>query len=130
MSDLPSSLNQAIDLINARRYAEARAILVPLSEQYPNVEQIWLWLSAASENDADRIANLRHVLEINPRNGKARAALTRLTGEALPPLPPDPARPKVAARTMEFYLTAALGIIALVLVLFLINAVVGPLLAP
>src|SRR5260221_14151668 len=80
--DLADRLNQAIDLVRAGKREEARAILIPLSQQYPNLEQVWLWLASASEDTQERINYLRRVLDINPRNERARQAYTRLTGEA------------------------------------------------
>ncbi len=56
--DMVTRLNRAIDLINAGRRAEARTILLELSQQNPNAEQVWMWLSAASENTEDRITYL------------------------------------------------------------------------
>src|SRR5258706_7770232 len=81
-SDLADRLNQAITLVRAGRRDEARAILIPLSQQYPNLEQVWLWLATASEDTQERITYLRRVLDINPNNDRARQAYARLTGEA------------------------------------------------
>src|SRR5258708_26330230 len=130
-ADLATRLNEAIALINAGRRAEGRAILISLSQQYPTLEQIWLWIAASSETTEDRIAALRRVLSINPRNEKARAALTQLTGEALPvESPPPAAKPRSLAQTIESYLLAVLAIAALIAVFLVIGTVAGPLLTP
>ncbi|MEP7286617.1 MAG: hypothetical protein ABI947_12715 [Chloroflexota bacterium] len=131
-ADLANRLNEAIALINAGRREEARAILLPLSQQYPNLEQVWMWLATATDDTDERVTYLQRVLSLNPRNEKARSAYTRLTGKT--PSTPDSAKPttasSVSARTIESWLIALLGIAALVTVMLLISAVVGPLLAP
>src|SRR5512143_401621 len=88
-AELSSRLNEAIALINARQFAQAREILLDLSRRYPDLEIVWMWLSAAAEDTQEKITYLRRVLAINPANERARTALLNLTGsaEALPPLP-------------------------------------------
>lgn len=93
--DFLRSLNEAIRLIQAGTPEQARPILHELSRAQPHNESVWLWLAAAAQDDAERLEALRRVLAINPRNHKARAALSRLTGEALPPPPPLAFLPQV-----------------------------------
>lgn len=129
-ADLPTRLNEAIAHINAGRRAEGRAILVSLSQQYPNQEKLWLWMAASSETTEERIAALRQVLAINPRNEKARNALSQLTGEALPPvqagqLAAQPRQPRMVAPTVEAILQAIVVFAAVVVVILVIGAVVG-----
>jgi hypothetical protein len=131
-SDLASQLNQAIALINAGRRAEARAILIPLSEQFPNLEQVWMWIAAGADDTGERIAALRRVLSINPRNDKARAALNRLTGESSAPIEDEGAQavPKPRGQVMEAWLIAGLALVAIILAVIVFSTVVGPLFQP
>ncbi|HRE48489.1 MAG TPA: hypothetical protein PLD47_12255, partial [Aggregatilineales bacterium] len=96
-TDLSSRLNEAIAHIQGRQLNEARTILRDLSTQYPYVEAVWLWLSAATEGE-ERLAALHRVLALNPANEKSRSALVALTGDpaSLPPIPvaPPPPPPK------------------------------------
>jgi hypothetical protein len=131
--ELASRLNQAISLINAGQRAEGRALLFELSKEYPEVEQIWLWLATTSEDTDERVTHLRRVLAINPRNEKARSALTRLTGEAPPPLPdtPSPATPPGSPmRTLESALIAVLGLALIIGLVILVSGVTTNLLTP
>jgi hypothetical protein len=132
-SDLASRLNQAISLINAGQRAEGRALLFELSKEYPEVEQIWLWLATTTEDTEQRVESLRRVLAINPRNEKARSALTRLTGEAPPPIPdtaPAAAPPGSPMRTLESALIAILGLALIVGLVMLVSGVTTTLLNP
>src|SRR5258708_2975762 len=131
-ADLANRLNQAIALINAGRRAEGRAMLIPLSQQYPDVEQIWLWMAASSETTEDRIAALRRVLSINPRNVRARTALTQLTGEAPAPTgsAASAAKPRSVTQTIETYVLAVLAFAALIAGFLVIGSVAGPLFTP
>jgi hypothetical protein len=131
--DLASRLNQAISLINAGQRAEGRALLFELSKEYPEVEQIWLWLATTTEDTDQRVENLRRVLAINPRNEKARSALTRLTGEAPPPIPETPSvapRPGSPMRTLETALIAVLGLAVIIGLVILVSGVTTNLLTP
>src|SRR5215831_3116297 len=120
-SDPVNRLNEAIALINAGQRAEARTILLDLSERYPTMELAWLWLASVTEDTEERIGYLRKVLSINPNNDKARAALTRLTGTELPappqaatsPAPEDgPISAPTSGGTLERTLVLLLGIVA------------------
>ncbi|MBX3085711.1 MAG: hypothetical protein KF716_29005 [Anaerolineae bacterium] len=142
LDDLTIRLNQAITLIKAGQPAQARALLWTLVQQYPASELVWLWLATASSDRNERISALRQTLSINPRNEKARAALTQLTGEELPPLPPEPivaplpsAVPrlppiKIEGKIVELALIVILGIAALVLLGTLYTRVIYPRLYP
>ena len=134
-SNLTSRLNEAIRLINEGRRQDARRILLDLSKQYPQLEQVWMWLATATDDTADRATYLRRVLAINPRNDKARAALTRLTGESVPSpaatrRSPAASSASASTRTLESWLIAILGLIVIVLVILAIVLIVPPLLAP
>ncbi|MCE7947313.1 MAG: hypothetical protein DYG88_07775 [Chloroflexi bacterium CFX4] len=84
-NDFLQALNEAIRLVQQGSPAEARPILRELSRSHPDQEAVWLWLATAAETDSERIEALRRVMAINPRNTKARVALEKLTGVALPP---------------------------------------------
>lgn len=134
-SDLTTRLNQAINLVNAGRRAEAREILLDLSRQYPQLEQVWMWLATASDDTQERAEYLRQVLNINPYNDKARAALSRLTGQAIPP--PSASRSGSAAnstsfstRRLESWLIAILALIIIVLIVVALAAGLPTLLTP
>ena len=47
-ADMTRRLNEAIALVNARRRNEAKMALTALTRDYPDVEQIWLWLVAVA----------------------------------------------------------------------------------
>jgi hypothetical protein len=137
-AELTSRLNEAIALINARQFAQARGILLDLSRRYPDLEIVWMWLSAAAEDTQEKITYLRRVLAINPANEKARAALLNLTGsaEALPPLPTaKPAVPAEVRRTaptqsLEFVVLLVLAGLAVFIAVLLLGTVLRPLLNP
>lgn len=118
--DLASRLNEAISLLNRGRRAEARTILLDLSKNYPDMEQVWLWLAATTDDTAERTRYLRRVLELNPRNEKARTAYTRLTGEALAPLPG--AFVSTSGRSRAQNIETA--VIAVLLMLLIVGAIV------
>lgn len=79
-------LQQAIELAQQGKRAEARLILSNLVAEYPDLEMAWLWLATVAASPEERLAALRRVVEINPANQTARAALEKL-GEPLPVLP-------------------------------------------
>src|SRR5689334_12849597 len=128
--DLADRLNQAIDLVRAGRREEARAILLPLSQQYPNLEQVWLWLATASEDTQERITYLRRVLDINPRNERARQAYTRLTGEAPAGRSSSGRAAGASGRGIDAWLVAILALVAIIAVILVISAIAAPLLNP
>ncbi len=113
--DMATRLNEAINLINAGRREEARTILLALSEQYPRVEQIWMWLVATTDDTEARLSYLRRVLDINPNNEKARVAYTRLAGEA-PPLRETPAPPPAPSASTRSIETLVIGVLIFVLI--------------
>lgn len=131
--DMATRLNEAINLINAGRREEARTILLALSEQYPRVEQIWMWLVATTDDTEARLSYLRRVLDINPNNEKARAAYTRLTGEAPPiretPAAPPPA-PSSTTRSIETLVIGVLVFILIAVAVVVVGAVATQLLNP
>lgn len=142
-AELSSRLNEAIALINARQFAQAREILLDLSRRYPDLEIVWMWFSAAAEDTQDKITYLRRVLAINPANERARAALLSLTGsaESLPPLPTadamGAAQPVAAERrrgagmqSVEFMVLLLLAGMAVFVTVFLLGSVLKPILNP
>lgn len=83
-----TKLSQAISLIKQGHKAEARHILTEIVETDTDNEIAWLWLSAAVDNNEDRITCLRNVLTINPENEKARKRLINLQA-ATPEIEPS-----------------------------------------
>jgi hypothetical protein len=131
--DLATRLNEAIALINAGRRAEAQVILLALSQQYPGMDQVWMWLAAATDDTDERIGYLRRVLSINPLNEKARAALIRLTGETPPPgadrpVPSHPPAPR--AQSWESALIGVLLVIVVIVVIVVITVAISNLQQP
>jgi hypothetical protein len=131
--DLATRLNEAIALINAGRRAEARVILLDLSQQYPGMDQVWMWLAAATDDTDERIGYLRRALSINPLNDKARAALTRLTGETPPPgadRPPSSRPSAPRGRSWETTLIGALLVIAIIALVVVVTVAISNLQQP
>jgi len=86
--DPVQALNAAIVAFNAGRRAEARTLLIQLTRSAPTMENAWMWLAAASENEDEKTDALRRVLRLNPNNVKARTALRQITGEEPADVPP------------------------------------------
>ncbi|HVO44247.1 MAG TPA: hypothetical protein VMT34_16580, partial [Aggregatilineales bacterium] len=133
--DMLARLNVAIALIDAGRRDEARHLLHELSTQYPDVAAIWLWLATVTEEPAERISYLNRVLEIEPGNSKARAALAKLGVEPAHHPESSPIesptsgggvpRGKVPLQNIEAVVTAVLALVVLVLVVFIVSTVVA-----
>ncbi len=78
--DLQALLLRGIALARSGKKDEARAIFeqVIRADQYN--EQAWLWLASVARSTPERREALEIVLEINPANQQARAALEHLGG--------------------------------------------------
>jgi hypothetical protein len=89
-------LQQAYQLIKARRKAEAKEILIEVLTANPSlVDGYWLWSLAAETPDEAREA-LQEILSIDPSHERARNALERLNQRYPPRRPePPPAEPEV-----------------------------------
>jgi twitching motility two-component system response regulator PilG len=74
-------LQQGIAAARAGDKAAARARFRELTGKNFDNELAWLWLASVADTPAHAMACLRRVLQINPANDKARAALFRLLME-------------------------------------------------
>lgn len=83
-SELNQLLKQAIELAQAGQRDEARHLLEQIIAQDPRQSLAWLWLATVATNDEERISALLRVLELDPDNQTARAALDKL-GVIVPP---------------------------------------------
>jgi tetratricopeptide (TPR) repeat protein len=96
---------QGIAAAKAGRKDEARKLLSQAAELNPRDVQAWLFLASVTDDKKSRLLALRNVLEIEPDNALAAAAVKALgidparlmaTSAAEPPKPAAPARPPTA----------------------------------
>src|SRR5258708_569332 len=120
-ADLNRRLSEAIAFIQSGNRAEAYTLLLSLSQEFPHVEQVWLWLASAADDPTERIEYLRRVLSINANNQKARIALSRLTGE-VPAIPEEVA--SAAPRRFNTRSMVTIGMAALILFILVRSALV------
>src|SRR5579864_3910249 len=102
-SDPIVQLREAIALAQSGQREAAHSLLLELTAAHPNLELAWMWLASVTDEPNERVAVLRRVLELNPANDKAHAALSRLVGdnpesESAAPAAPEP--PPVEAPVM------------------------------
>lgn len=71
-------LKRAIRLAREKQRAEARRLLLQVTERDERNEQAWLWLSGVVDDPRDMQAALANVLTINPGNEAARRGLDML----------------------------------------------------
>jgi hypothetical protein len=71
-------LLDAIELVQADRRDEARALLRSLVHDYNDFEHAWLWLSVTVDSLDQSTVCLDNVLRVNPNNAQAAGALYRL----------------------------------------------------
>jgi Tol biopolymer transport system component len=71
------TLQQAISLVKAGKYNEARGLLYHIVKTDPRNEMAWLWLSETM-NDAQRMTTLEQGLKFNPESQRLQHALGRL----------------------------------------------------
>ena len=71
-------LLDAIDLVKADRYEDARQMLRELIRDYNDFEDAWLWMSVAVDSIDQSAICLDNVLRVNPNNVQAAGALFRL----------------------------------------------------
>lgn len=93
---------QGIAAAKAGRKDEARKLLAQAAELNPRDAQAWLFLASVTDDKKSRLLALRNVLEIDPDNALAAAAVKALgidparlmaTSTAEPPKPAAPAPP-------------------------------------
>ncbi len=82
--NLDELFERARQAARAGQKETARRLLAQVLREQPRSEQAWLWLSAVLEKPAERVAALRQVLAINPRNELARKGLRALGAEEPP----------------------------------------------
>jgi hypothetical protein len=78
-------LNDGMRALHSRDKACARELLSAAVALDPRSEQVWLWLSAAVETDAERVRCLEQVLALNPHSQPALQGLRMI---AAPPVAP------------------------------------------
>lgn len=64
-------LREGIEAAQAGKSAEARSLLLRVTEADPNSEKGWLWLASISEYPEELLVFLNSVLRINPDNQRA-----------------------------------------------------------
>jgi hypothetical protein len=77
-SEINYQLQQAIALAQSGQRDEARALLQQIVTYDPTIVAAWLWLATVAATEAERIYALQQVLNLDPKNEKARVALARL----------------------------------------------------
>ena len=75
---LDSTLLEAYELIEANRIDEARKLLVPLLDQYPDEPDLWWVYSHAVDNREEAQRALRRVVELDPSYDEASYMLEEL----------------------------------------------------
>lgn len=83
-SELHHLLEQAIQLIQSGDPEEGRRLLRHLLAQDANFAAAWVWLASVATTNDERVAALRRVLQIEPDNETARAALRQLGVSSYP----------------------------------------------
>lgn len=89
-------LEEAVQLIQSGNPTEGRRLLQQIVAEDANFASAWLWLASVATTRDERVAALRRVLQIEPNNETARAALQQLgesfysdpLAEAFAPSPP------------------------------------------
>jgi hypothetical protein len=68
-----------VEAAQAGKRQEARALLQQAIAADPNHEMGWLWMASIADTLKDRYDALRRVVQINPKNDRARQELERVT---------------------------------------------------
>ncbi len=71
-------LLDAIELVKANRYDEARHLLRELIRDDSDSEHAWLWMSVVVDSLDQSSLCLDNVLRVNPKNSEAAGALYRI----------------------------------------------------
>lgn len=77
-TDRIDRLLDAIDLVRAGEYDQARTLLRELIHDYNDFEDAWLWMSVVVDTLDQSEICLDNVLRVNPNNTQAAGALYRL----------------------------------------------------
>lgn len=75
--ELEEKLKSGITAARSGNRSTARRLLEEVIAQDPNNELAWIWMASVVESTSERRICLERVLEINPRNARAREALQR-----------------------------------------------------
>lgn len=79
-NNLDAQLQAAIQAAKAGERERARSLLEGIVSRDTNNELAWIWLASVVTTSQERRICLERVLEINPRNQRARQALSQLGG--------------------------------------------------
>lgn len=128
MTQNQAPLHDAYTLIQSGKYEEAQTMLDTILRDEPSNVGAWYLASYLAESVEDRMARLRRVLELDPNHAHAREALAAAERDPFSAsllLPDDdsflkPTKPKRATDPEML-----LGIVALVLIAFLLGYVMG-----
>lgn len=96
-AELQRKLNQGVEAAKAGDRGTARRLLEEVVEQDDRNELAWIWLATVATGAAERREYLKKVLSINPRNQRAREALSRLGDEPVV----TPVRGRTEAQTLQ-----------------------------
>jgi twitching motility two-component system response regulator PilG len=77
-------LQEGISLARAGQKAQARRLLLEVSELDPQNEMAWLWLASSAETSDEAISYVRRVLQIDPEHARARDWLVKLQPKTWP----------------------------------------------
>ena len=81
---LDAALSQAFELIEANRHDEARVLLEPLLDEYPDDTELW-WVYAHAVEDPDEAKTaLQKIIELDDRFEGAQTLLAEIDGEPAP----------------------------------------------
>jgi peptide/nickel transport system permease protein len=140
--DRPSNeaLEQAIELARAGEAQRAHQILAAHLAREPGDVRAWLLLSLTLDDPQQQIYALRRVLEIDPGNRPARAALRRRTGIPAPALraaatpspaaSPTPAPPRLSWSRARRSFSPSLIVGVVLVAILAVVALAAPLIAP
>jgi CheY-like chemotaxis protein len=77
-----TELREGITAAKAGDKVSARALLRQATVLYPEEEAAWFWLAYVADNPDDRLACLRQILHINPKQAQARSVLIKALMQA------------------------------------------------
>jgi hypothetical protein len=75
------TIRQAIDLVHARRYNDARKLLRPVLEVNPTNEAAWIWFASAFLAPAERLIVLQMGFEYCPESAPISRGIAKCTEE-------------------------------------------------
>lgn len=85
---MPTKLERGIEAAKAGEVETARRLLAASLERDPNSEKAWLWMTAVTDDEAERRVFLKQVLRINPNSEPARLGLALLDAQRAPAVEP------------------------------------------